>query len=106
MEYYEIKDDSWEELIKYYFIEKSKTKKMDFINDILKNENIHKKFTLIKYEKFDEIELLNDFKTFSDKNIPKEKILEMYLLENEWNNKIISIETDNFYIVRIWETSA
>ena len=52
------------------------------------------------------MKLPNDIKIFFDNNILKENICEMYLLENEWNNKITFIKSNNYFIVRIWETFA
>jgi hypothetical protein len=106
LKYYEIKDESWEEIIKYYFSEKSKTNKNHFINEIYVKENICIKNNEIEYLKYDEKILPDDIKIFFDNNIPKENICEIYLLENEWNNKITFFESNNFFILRIWETYA
>ena len=91
---------------KILFFRKIKTNKNYFINEIYVKENINTKNNEIEYLKFNEKKLPDDIKIFIDNNIPKENICEMYLLENEWNNKIAFFESNNFFILRIWETYA
>ena len=101
-----IKNEKWEEVTKYYYSQKDETDMLGFIKYINEKENINIKLNNEKYDGYDAIASLEDFNDFCKKYISSDKVEYIKVVENEWNNRSIFMETANYYIMRIWETYA
>ena len=106
MNCFEIENEEWEELIRYYYSLKTKMTKEEFTTKINEKDNLN----IILNDNMPSIDSsisdMSDFKDFFDKEISGEVKLYGYTVENEWNYKICFIETVNYYVLRIWETAA
>jgi len=104
MECFIIENSEYEESIRYYYSLKSETNEIDFEKYINEKENITIDINQ-KLDVYDDLDLCSDFINFNQ-NILKEKIEKTEILEFEWNYRIHFMQTQNYYILRIWETSA
>ena len=106
MEYFIIRNENWEEITKYYYSKKHEMDTVGFIKYINEKENINIKLNNEKHKEYDIKKSFEDFDEFYKKYIVNDKIEYIKIIENEWNNKLIFIETTDYYIMRIWETFA
>ena len=106
MERFEIRNDNWEEIIKYYFAAKKEMNRDFFVEDVNQKEGLKIEINENKTYLYNQVFDFEDFVCFCNNKIKEETTIVAYITENEWNCKIIFIETNNYYILRIWETSA
>ena len=103
MEVYEIINEEWEEHIVYYYSRKMVIKKFDFLEIVAEKE----KFSTNIFDVDCQLTIeLDDFQKFTNERIGNDKVESSFVIESEWNSEITFIETENFYIIRIWTTSA
>ena len=104
MKLYEIKNDEWEENIKYYYSSKKEYNREQFLSIVRYKEK--------DIPSFIDFEISITYKNlYLDDFLLKELKLNLendiiYLIEDEWYFKAIFIETREYYALRIWETFA
>ena len=99
----EINNSEYEECISYYYVTKSELNEINLVKAVAKEESLD-------ISLFSKKQSLNfretDFKIFSIKAQIFETIIAAFLIDKEWNFELMLIETRNYNIIRIWETSA
>jgi hypothetical protein len=108
---YEIKNEEWEESTKYYYSSKEEYSKETFLNMVKNKEDFE--LDLTKFQSATPYRNL-DSDNFLSKKIQLDlkevsiylKEASIYLIEDEWNFKTVFIETNKYYILSLWETSA
>lgn len=104
MKLYGINNEEWEENIKYYYSSKKEYSKELFLNMVKNKEEIE--LDLTKFQSATPYINLDLDDSFVKKIQIDLKEALIYLIIDEWDFKIIFIETNNYYILKLWETFA
>jgi len=108
MKQFILEDEKWEESVKYYYTLKSEVEnKKSFIIDVLGREGINHSSDSFEVLPLDLFIKVGDFIQFCDCiKLNNSKVNSIESIINDWDFKAFFIDFDEYFVLRIWETTA